>query len=90
MSTVALTVEKQARPGRRSAQLKCKSGHSRAVWGLVVRRSAWLVRINDLLGELELAMSQVDRLTREIEGQGEGETKNEALRLITGAPCLEV
>lgn len=90
MGALQTTIEKQRQRSGRSAHQVCNLGHRSGVCGLMARRSDWLLRISDLLAELEMAMGEIDALTGEIEGQGEGEIKNEALQLITGAPCLEV
>jgi len=71
MSTVWPTIEKQERRSGRSAHQVRKPGQYSGVSGLLARRSAWLVRINDLLAELEAAMGEIDALTGEIEGGGE-------------------
>ena len=68
MSTVGVTVEKQARPGRRSVRLEFNREQPGVVCDLVEKRIAWTLRLVDLEREYEVAILAIEGLDVEIRG----------------------
>lgn len=76
MGSVAVTVERQAPPGRRSVRLEFNPGPRSVVCDLVEKRAAWTIRLVDLEQEYAAAIVAIERLDAEIKRGNYGNTES--------------